>query len=245
MKGVTVLGILVMLLPGCGRLIDILVPDVELSFDFSEGMQGWTAGISDYGIDQLDDLQFIAAIRPLPEELDDSGDGLYVQSFNTPDDLFTYITRRVGPEDGIEPNRAYVVSYTIRFASNAPSDCVGVGGAPGESVYLKAGAADEAPAAVEDEDGYVSLNLDKGQQAEGGDAASVTGDIANGEECADYDDLEDVPYVTIIREHTHDTVVTSTADGELWLIVGVESGYESLTALYYQRIDVELRAVTP
>lgn len=48
--------------------------------------------------------------------------------------------RRIGPDDGLVAEAAYEVSYVVRFASNAPSGCAGVGGAPGESVWKKVGA---------------------------------------------------------------------------------------------------------
>jgi hypothetical protein len=35
-------------------------------------------------------------------------------------------------------------------------------------------------------------------------------------------------------------LVNANASGELWLLVGTDSGFEGTTALYYQRIDVRL-----
>jgi hypothetical protein len=121
-------------------------------------------------------------------------------------------------------------------ASNAPSDCIGTGGAPGESVILKAGASAIEPLPVLTENG-LRMNVDKGEQAAGGPAASVVGNIANGLPC---DAVNDTPYATLMRRHTHPVPVTANSDGELWLLVGTDSGFESLTALYYERIDVAL-----
>jgi hypothetical protein len=40
-------------------------------------------------------------------------------------------------------------------------------------------------------------------------------------------------------------LVNANSRGELWLLVGTDSGFEGLTALYYQRIDVTLAPVSP
>jgi hypothetical protein len=37
--------------------------------------------------------------------------------------------------------------------------------------------------------------------------------------------------------------VKSSASGDLWLLVGTDSGFEGQTELYYQRIDVHLATV--
>lgn len=124
-----------------------------------------------------------------------------------------------------------------------PSGCAGVGGAPGESVFLKAGASPAEPLALlgpPSSDPRVSpnlgMNVDKSNQSQGGIAASVTGNIANGQPC----DLGLRPFVSLQRTHQHTSLVNASSRGELWLLVGTDSGFEALTALYYQRIDVSL-----
>jgi len=69
--------------------------------------------------------------------------------------------------------------FYIELASDVPSNCVGIGGAPGESVYLKAGVSLVEPVPML-EGNDVRLNVDKGNQAGGGADASVIGNIANG-----------------------------------------------------------------
>lgn len=225
---------------GCGVIADPTAPPtLTLSYNFNEGAQGWSSGLSDYPLDQAENLDFLSRIAPLPEELETDAQGLYIQSHNSPDDLFTFISRRVAQSDGVRAGQTYRVSFTLVFASNAPSHCSGVGGAPGESVFLKAGVTGQEPQASYDaEADYVVMNVDKGEQGEGGADASLAGDIANGVECG-----EGVPYVTLTRTHVHETAVTADADGNLWLLVGTDSGYESRTALYYQRIEARLTPV--
>ncbi len=118
---------------------------------------------------------------------------------------------------------------------------MGIGGSPGESVYLKAGASTVEPAVYLDSDtGYYLMNVDKGSGNSGnGTAASVIGDIANGLSAEEVD-MENPPYVSLERHHEHQYIVTASQDGELWLLVGTDSGFEGLTSIYYQSIAVTL-----
>ena len=175
-------------------------------------------------------------LRPLPSGLGVNGTGYLLQSHNRSDDVFMYLKRKLDVSDGIVPNQAYSVTFKITVASNAPSGSFGVGGAPGESVILKAGAGPVEPRGVAN-DGFVRLNVDIGDQSVGGSGASVVGNIANGQT---QDGQNPVPYVSLTKEHTHTFAAQADNDGNLWLLVGTDSGYEGLTALYYQQIEVQL-----
>jgi hypothetical protein len=217
---------------------------IELSFDFREGLDDWSADIADYPVVNEDDLEFSWGADDLPAELGIDGAGLRVESFNRPDDVFTFIKRRLGPLDGIVAGQTYRVAYEILVASSAPSGCAGVGGAPGESVYLKAGASAIEPEPVLNDEGTdVGLSVDVGEQANGGPAASIAGHMANGVPCELIPDLENAPYVLLLRTHEHETTVTAGDAGELWALVGTDSGFESRTRLYYVRVSVTLTPV--
>jgi hypothetical protein len=113
---------------------------------------------------------------------------------NHSDDLFMFLKRRLGTDDGVVPGQEYRVMFTTVFASNAPSGALGIGGSPGESVYLKAGASMVEPEVyLDSETGYYLMNVDKGSGNSGnGTAASVIGDIANGLSAEEID-LENPP----------------------------------------------------
>ena len=229
-KRCAVAAMILVAIPGCD------VP-VVLSFDFNQGAQEWSSHFADLPPDFDPTLYELSAeVAALPSELG-PGTGFLVGGTNRSDDLWMGLERQVGTEAGIEPNRSYRVAYEIQFGSNAPTGCFGVGGAPGESVYLKAGAAsvDPEPISVPNDD-FLRLNIDKGNQAQGGSNASVVSDIANGIPC----DEGDGPYVSLHRTHEHPQVVTADAAGNLWLVVGTDSAFESRTELYYQSITVTL-----
>lgn len=205
-------------------------------FDFADGAAGWTAGFADYPAGEDEFYELEAGIRPLPDELGVEATGFFISGNNHSDDLFMFLKKRLGPQDGIVAGRAYDVSFDIRFASNAPSGCIGVGGAPGEGVYSKAGASGTEPIAVPGEE-FLALSIDKGNQGAGGADVSLIGNIANGIPCA-----PDVPYVSLQRSHTHPFPVTASDAGELWLLVGTDSGFEATTALYYETVEVRFSA---
>jgi hypothetical protein len=216
---------------------------IRLEFDFRHGEQGWEAEFAEYS-PEMEDMMLEAEIRPLPAELGVEGTGYYLQGMNRADDLFMFLKRRLGTDDGVVPGQKYRIKYTIVFASNAPSGAAGIGGSPGESVYLKAGASTVEPEVYLDSDtGYYLMNVDKGSgNGDSGEAASVIGDTANGLS-ADEIDMGNPPYVSLKRQHEHEYTVTASPDGELWLLVGTDSGFEGLTGIYYQRIAVTLKPV--
>lgn len=209
---------------------------VTLAFDFRHGARGWEAGFAEYS-PEMQDMMLEAGIKPLPSELGINGTGYYLQGMNRSDDLFMFLKRRIGINDGVMPDQEYRVTFTIVFASNAPSGAVGIGGPPGESVYLKAGASIVEPEVFLDSGtGYYLMNVDKGSGNSGnGTAASVIGNIANG-----LSPEENPRYVSLERQHEHQYIVRASLNGELWLLVGTDSGFEGLTGIYYQGITVTL-----
>ena len=223
---------------------------VSVSFDFRNGSLGWEAGFADYSpaTDKNGFYELKAEIRNLPPELGVSGTGFYIQGNNHSDDLFMFLKRRLNSADGIVAGQAYQITFMLVFASNAESGCVGAGGSPGDGVTLKAGASPAEPKALfasvtsdPRDSAYLRMNVDKSDQSQGGIAASVSGNIANGRPC----DYGPYPYVSIQRTHQHTSLVNANSKGELWLLVGTDSGFEALTGLYYQRIDVTLTPVSP
>ena len=215
---------------------------VSFSFDFRNGALGWQAGFADYppSTDKNGFYQLLADVRTLPPELGVNGTGFYVQGNNHSDDLFMFIKRRLNSDEGIVAGQTYQITYTLVFASSVQSGCVGVGGSP--AVTLKAGASPAEPVALFDASPLISwLRMNVGKDPNQGNiAASPTGTIANGIPCGSAQNS----YVSIQRTHQHTSLVNANSKGELWLLIGTDSGFEGLTALYYQRIDVTLTPVS-
>jgi hypothetical protein len=199
-------------------------------FDFEGGFDGFTTDFCDYTLVTLPTVDPEEELTVLPPPLDTTEPALRVSANNPSDDLFRFIKHRL---DGLAPSTPRAFRIEVRFASDAPAGKVGVGGAPGESVFMKAGGAgtEPLPVPLPSDPQYIGLNLDKGQQAEGGTQLVVIGNVATPPETT-WDLLE--------HRMTEPLVATTDAAGGLWMCVGTDSGYESVTELYYDRIVVKL-----
>lgn len=203
-------------------------------FDFAGGSAlGWDAGYADYSPQM--DMRVTNELRLLPSELG-SRTAWFLSGWNYSDDLFLYLRRRLS---GLAPDQNYLVSFDVTFASNAGAQCGGIGGAPGASVYLKMGASTDepVPALVDD---LVQLNVDKGNQAQSGVHASVSGTIGvEGEmPCS-----STAPYVSLKHRHDHLYAIRTSTDGAFWLFLGIDSGFEGYNSLYVQRVEATLTPV--
>lgn len=204
---------------------------LNFGFDSQQAYAAWETGFSDYS--ELTDralFEFDVAHAELPPEVHLRRKALRITGHNRSDDLFMFLTR---PIDGLRPNTRYRLAFELVLASNAPLTSVGIGGSPGASVYLKAGAVPFHPESIKDASGYYQMNLDKGNQAVGGRDMIVIGNIAT--------KREDEMYQLIGRNSASLPFSAQTDDhGRLWVIVGTDSGYEGLTVLYYVAVNVFL-----
>ena len=72
----------------------------------------------------------------------------------------------------------YTVTVSLDVGTNVPAGSFGIGGSPGESVYVKAGASTVEPTVAQDSGGWLRINIDKGNQAsEGADMINL-GNVA-------------------------------------------------------------------
>lgn len=192
-------------------------------FEFGH-TNGWLPGFADFTLATAPTNR-LALVRRLPPEINGDRFGYYLRGRNTSDDLFMFLKK---PITAVEAGASYEISYYIEIVSFAPSGCVGIGGAPGESVWLKAGASSTEPVAVMGETG-IDLNVDKGNQSGGGMNAVVVSDIANGLPC----ETAEGRGVLLRRTATLPNPVTAGPSGTLWLFVGTDSGFEGTTEIYY------------
>jgi hypothetical protein len=228
--------VIVSLLPGCLRDDDNLYPPVaEINFSFDTGTDGWIAGYSDYPAnltanDSLILYEMSYGHSLLPDIPGPPQYGFRIRGHNRSDDLFMYIKRKVS---GLSPNTTYSLSFDIELASNVPTGAIGIGGPPGEAVTLKAGAKEFEPKNTTDGLNWYRLNIDKGNQSAGGTDVIILGNIG-------VSDTTTV-YSLINRKSTTPIQRVTSSNGELWLIIGTDSGFEGLTELYYSKIRIELR----
>lgn len=209
---------------------------IELSYNFADGAQGWEADVSQYPNGARDQLEFVGEVQPLPSEIDESRTAYYLKVNNTTESAFLFLKHPLGPDDGLEADTDYTVNYKVTYATNYPADCTEKAG---QKMYMKMGGSTWEPANIlSDDQSQYKMNVRVGDNVVGGDAASTAGDLTHDEPCADVVDT----YIEATRNYTHTRAVTTTADGNMWLLFGVDSGYLGETSFYVESLDVTITA---
>ena len=64
--------------------------------------------------------------------------------------------------------RTYRAMLEVEIITDVPTNCFGIGGSPGASVYVKAGVSDKEPGRSVDNLNHYRINLDIGNQSNSG-----------------------------------------------------------------------------
>jgi hypothetical protein len=221
---------------GCGGGSDDSPPEgtrAFYEFNFTESAEGWEGGFADLPVEHPQDLYELGFTHAeLQPDLLPTRKAVLISGHNRSDDLFMYMSKQL---EGLRPSTEYDVTFDIQICSNAAEGLAGIGGGPGVAVYLKAGATTQKPDVVT-EDGYLRINLDKGNQSVGGRDMVVLGDIGI---------PNDVAVYTYKRLNNNDAPLRVRTDsaGKVYVIVGTDSGFEGKTDLYYTQARLTLDPV--
>ncbi|GAB3167826.1 hypothetical protein [Telluribacter humicola] len=222
--------LLLMIIIACAPKDNEVPAQMVVSSDFENGPDGWTGGFAEYSTSMDGRMEFDLSHSSLPAPLDQDRMALKIEGRNLSDNLFMFIKKKL---TGLDPSRTYSVYYEIQLASDYATNSVGIGGSPATSVFLKAGASPDEPVKYL-EDNYYMINIDKGGQSQGGNEMTVLGHVGAGEDVQEYQIIE--------RSNEQNPVqVQPNANGELWLVVGTDSGFEGKTILYYDQVTAILR----
>ena len=218
------------LLVGCSAKYE---QTYRFNYTFDKDQEGWVTGFADLPADYDPDLfELDSGWSELPSGLE--GSAIYLSGHNRSDDLFMYLQQHI---TGLKPETTYQVDFSIDLASNTPEGMMGIGGSPGESVYIKAGAVNREPELVTDDIDWLRLNIDKGNQATAGEDMINLGTIANPN--IDLGTFTGEEYALMnLNNQMISFTVTSDKDGSIWVIIGSDSGFEGATTLYYDAIEI-------
>ncbi|MGB9988885.1 hypothetical protein [Pseudoduganella rhizocola] len=204
--------------------------------DFSqkaENWPGWISETSDYTAGTAP-TAVVFEQRTIPAPF--TAPGYFIGGHNNSDDAFLYIKKQY---TGLVASTDYTFTAQVNFVSNTPSGCMGVGGAPGESVYVIAAASPTEPKAAADSAGYTKVNIDRGNQGTPGAASLVMGNIGNGQPCDG-----SASYVAKSLRNTTGIKVKTDAEGKVWVLFGIDSGFEATSSIYVQNIVINFTPVT-
>ena len=217
------------LLISCNKEDDGPVQILNLSYTFDSNKEGWIGGFSDYPAGEEELFELIFEHSNLPFPLSENQGALKFSGKNRSDDLFMFLKKEIS---NLNPSTEYSLIFNVEFASNVPNDRPGIGGSPGESVFIKAGATAIEPETFIDTDGRFRMNIDKEDQAAEGEDMIILGNFSNGTD-------EDIYTLKTISNHLPFKFKTNE-QGSFWLIVGTDSGFEGVTTIYYNKIQVEI-----
>ncbi len=239
-KIIQIITIIIIVLQACKKTPKppVIENPILLNYTFENDNEGWVYGYSDYPStlslnDSLVLYQMLYGHATLPASIVPAQKGLRIKGMNRSDDLFMYVKKNLS---GLVPNTLYKITFEIEMASNAPTNAVGVGGAPGEAVTLKAGAKAYEPKNIKDNLNHYRLNIDKANQKDTGIDMQILGNIGVADDTKNY--------TLITRSSPTPFSASTNSDGKIWIIIGTDSGYEGLTDLYYSNIKLKLEKST-
>ena len=210
--------------------------EYTFEYDFEEDKQGWVTDFADLPADYDPVIyELDSGWEELPSGLE--GNAIYMSGHNRSDDLFMFLKTQV---EGLKPNTTYQAEFAIDLASNVPEGLMGIGGSPGESVFVKAGATTVEPEVIADSDGWLRMNIDKGNQASEGEDMINLGTLANPN--IDFDTFTGEEYALMtLTSEGRKFEIFSDGQGKAWLIAGTDSGFEGPTKVYYDKILIEFK----
>lgn len=201
-------------------------------FDFAKSDAFFVPIFSDYPEGEEEFYQLDASHQDLPSPFE-GGLGWKLTGSNHSDDLFMGIK---APITFLEANTLYKTSLEIEFLTNVPQNCLGIGGAPGESVYVKLAISQTEPS-NELDNGLYRLNTDIGSQSQSGTEGHVVGNINNGLDCEEENAFS---YTRQTLTTTQKIDVMSDQNGQIWIMAGTDSGFEGYTSIYITKLTVTI-----
>lgn len=194
------------------------------------------------GEDEFYELNYKNGAK-LPHEINTQHPhGLKISGNNHSDDLFMYAYKKI---TGLKPNTPYHVSFSLEFAANAPTGSSGVGGSPGDSVFVKIGAVNQEPQRFIDEDHYYKIALDKGNQLQDGKDMIFIGTVGVDTQDSIYR-LKTLPYLPdeVMQKKLTQFRVTTDNQGQAWVVFGTDSGYEATSTFFYTNLSLTFKEVS-
>jgi|WetSurMetagenome_2_1015567.scaffolds.fasta_scaffold209457_1 hypothetical protein len=210
---------------GCTKKDNVL----EFNYTFTAGTENWQSLFSDYpvGEENFYELEFTNAFLPPP--LDQNIKSLKISGNNHSDDLVSVIFHRF---ENLQINKAYSITFNIDFASNTPIGAVGVGGDP--NLFIGVGGLNYLPKNnIDNLNTYRPNFISKIQSGQSNEVFQIIGNIG-------VSTTIPTPYTIINRNNIGNPItIKSNSEGQIWLMIAIDSGFEATTTLYYKSINIK------
>lgn len=211
---------IIVLFVGCADSSDtdsLQYADFISTFDFETADQRWVGGISDFPVDYKDSSEYV--VRNTSAQYLNSGvlesNGLSISADNPHGELFYFFKKKI---NGLNANKKYKLDFEFLLLSQLEN---GIVPDKTEDIFLKVGAVNFEPkltkVKLNESEEFVMLNVDKGESNKDG-----------GADLAKIGSIKRFTSATpeVISGNTFDIPidVTTSNDGDIWLIIGVDSG---------------------
>jgi hypothetical protein len=187
-----------------------------------------------------------AGIHPMPDGI--PGKGFLLQGNNHSDDLDMHLARKLGPKDGLRARGHYKFRVSVSLAGNAVVGSIGIGG--GETLKLFANVQHTDPTSYVVDDVQHVRALPAPEVTSQNVAGVGTNGACYSKSVGNFmpPGTELCPAAPIpfrLKAPTAPVEIDAVADdqGEIWLVIGGHSGFESFSAIFYSRVTVEVSPV--
>ncbi len=216
--------------------------NLSLNYDFSETSQSFLIDTADHNVEHPSNEQIIAKMDKLPSPYEYRR-GIKFRWNNYSDDMKGFIKKKI---TGLKTNKTFQVDFKVDVLTFMSENCAGIGGNPGQAVRVKASLLKEEPVKSIEKSEYIDhiieqyvISIDDGQS--GGDDVTVMGHIGLPVACDDAFFMN--PPVWEIKPLTNDETFTFTsdADGEAWVYVSIDSGFEGISEFYLTNVELNIQ----
>ncbi|GMQ62529.1 hypothetical protein [Vallitalea maricola] len=201
---------------------------LEFNYDFQNGTDGWMGGLAGIDGDTLTygfDINFAQADYSLN---DNSNRGIYLTCSTKNNNMFMYTTKKLSSRDGLSPLSNYEVNlkFDILPVKNNNNSI------PMDRLFIKAAVVNIEPSMQVIERGYnnylfVNPNTE--------DASKKINLITLGNaDALNNNDIE------TFQESFN---ATTNSNGEMWVIIGVDSDYKGNGSLFLDNVNISINKI--
>ncbi len=208
---------------------------LQLTYDFSDSEQGFSIDTADHYVEHKLNEFIISELAqmPIPYEF---RKGIMFRWDNYSDDIKGFIKKKI---TGLNINSQFIIDFRVDVLTSIPEGCLGIGGAPGESVRVKASLLTEEPKKYIDlsSSSYL-MDIDDGQS--GGADVVLLGHIALPIACTE-DALNNPTWEIKSLSNDINFLMTTDSNGEAWVYVSIDSGFEGISTFYLAEVELNIQ----
>lgn len=208
-------------------------PPQTVSYTFDEDLQGFSVFSADYDTDHPYNDQIFIGLAATPEPFE-YRNSLKFKWNNYSDDMKGVIFKQF---DGLEANKKYTVTFELDLVTYISYECGGIGGSPSEGVNAKGAILNYKPERII-VDGDYRANVQDSQKGNNeGDETVWIGDIGLPTTTCVSDPADRIWEQKTIKNE-QEFIFTNDNQGEAWLYISLDSGFEGVTEVYYTDLRV-------